>query len=98
MKLDNFSKIQIAVFGIQYMANSMASLSRQIEGIERPDPFKQYLEKLHKQLSDIYEEAADLINDHDTARTIDVNLLTVPSDILLFGMDDTEKDYYIKPL
>jgi hypothetical protein len=93
MKLDSLSKIQIACFGLQYMANSIQQLknSNQIAGIAAyADGYDDMLKGIEGKLSDLYEETANFLNTQDAICQIDIDLLERPSNILLFGMDDTE--------
>lgn len=96
MQLDTLSKIQIASFGIQYMANSMQQLknSTQFAGLDISQGYDDMLKAIEQKLTDVYQEAADFLNAQDAISQIDINLLERPSDVLLFGKDDTETDYY----
>src|SRR6188768_1272979 len=95
MKLDNFSKIQLSTFGLQWMANSINQMAIQLEATEvNTQGFKDALDELESKLSELYEQTADFLNSQDAISTIDVSMMERISDVLLFGKDDTEEDYY----
>lgn len=100
MKLDDFSKIQIATFGIQYLCHSLSSSS--MMDFVKPttednskmasDMFQKVLD-VRRNLETIYEDLFNYYNATNSICAIDERILKVPSEILLRKMDDTEKSY-----
>lgn len=52
------------------------------------------LNKAVDKLTAIYQKLADVLNDIDAVSPIDERISKVPGEILLFGMDETEEEYY----
>lgn len=68
--------------------------SAHVAGADIVQGYDDMLKAIEGKLTDVYQEAANFLNDQDAVCKIDINLLERPSDILIFGMDDTEEDYY----
>jgi hypothetical protein len=89
-KLDSLSKILIATGQINYMAASIDSVNEQIKMI--PDK-QELLAEVVTKLGAIMEDMGNLINGQDCICHIDERVSKVPFEIIIHGMDDTEKDY-----
>lgn len=100
-KLDSLSKILIATGQINYMAASIDSVNEQIKMIPDKQEFHaggikerdELLAEVVTKLGAIMEDMGNLINGQDCICHIDERVSKVPFEIIIHGMDDTEKDY-----
>ena len=101
-KLDPQSKILLATGAINYLANQLHSLNKQMkmavhlrpeckdifeDGIKNRD---EILENSIVRLKIVMEELSDCLNDCDAVQAIDVKVVTPAFDVLVHGKDSLE--------
>lgn len=102
-RLDNYSKILLAIQSISYMANGINAVNEQIKMMPKPEdnltkPIiegvagrEEILNDTLTKLCSAMEDLGDFMNNHDCIIPMDERITSEAFQILFHGKDDTEK-------